>query len=77
MKRAAAYGVLREMKSELHNSVSGSSSGGAGSLQKASGPKIKQVLDYANKHPEEYDKLASVQRNADEVKGIVIENVDR
>jgi len=46
------------------------------SLDKTFGPVIKREMDYCMQHPEEISKTASIHRKVDEVKGIMVQNVE-
>lgn len=50
------------------------------SLSNASGarrPRLKYWMEYCEQHPEEISKIASVQKKVDEVKNIMVENIER
>jgi len=47
-----------------------------GSLDKIFGPTLKSHMEYCQEHPEEISKIASVQRKVDEVKNIMVENIE-
>uniref|UniRef100_A0A1D2A6W9 Vesicle-associated membrane protein 726 n=1 Tax=Auxenochlorella protothecoides TaxID=3075 RepID=A0A1D2A6W9_AUXPR len=49
----------------------------AHSLDKSFGPRLKYWMDYCEQHPEELSKVASVQKKVDEVKNIMVENIER
>lgn len=49
----------------------------AHSLDKTFGPKLKEQMDYCMSHPEEVSKVASVQKQVDEVKNIMVENIEK
>eukprot|EP00775_Hariotina_reticulata_P008912 gene8912-9089_t len=50
---------------------------GVDGLNSSFGPTLKRQMDYCMDHPEEISKMASVQRKVDEVKGIMMQNVEQ
>ncbi|PNW84222.1 hypothetical protein CHLRE_04g225850v5 [Chlamydomonas reinhardtii] len=51
--------------------------GKEGGLQSSFGKQLKSTMEHATQYPEEYSKVASVQKKVDEVKGIMTENIDK
>ncbi|XP_010241141.1 PREDICTED: putative vesicle-associated membrane protein 726 [Nelumbo nucifera] len=49
----------------------------AKSLNKEFGPKLKQHMQYCVDHPEEISKLAKVKAQVTEVKGVMMENIEK
>ncbi|AES87187.1 putative Longin-like domain-containing protein [Medicago truncatula] len=49
----------------------------AKSLNKEFGPKLKEQMQYCVEHPEEVSKLAKVKAQVSEVKGVMMENIDK
>ncbi|WMV36153.1 hypothetical protein MTR67_029538 [Solanum verrucosum] len=49
----------------------------ANSLNKEFGPKIKDQMQYCVDHPEEINKLAKVKAQVSEVKGVMMENIEK
>ncbi|CAK0779938.1 hypothetical protein CVIRNUC_004894 [Coccomyxa viridis] len=49
----------------------------AHSLDKTFGPRLKYWMDYCQEHPEEISKIASVQKKVDEVKNIMVDNIEK
>jgi vesicle-associated membrane protein 7 len=47
------------------------------SLNSSFGPTIKRQMEYCRDHPEEISKMVSVQRKVDEVKGIMMQIVEK
>lgn len=47
------------------------------SLDKQFGPRLKHHMEYVMAHPEEISKVAAVQRKVDEVKNIMVENIEK
>nr|GEV01389.1 vesicle-associated membrane protein 722 [Tanacetum cinerariifolium] len=49
----------------------------ASSLSKEFGPKLKEQMQYCVEHPEEISKLAKVKAQVSEVKGVMMENIEK
>ncbi|KAE8700750.1 VAMP722 protein [Hibiscus syriacus] len=49
----------------------------ANSLNKEFGPKLKEHMQYCVEHPEEISKLAKVKAQVSEVKGVMMENIEK
>ncbi|KAK9867853.1 hypothetical protein WJX84_009201 [Apatococcus fuscideae] len=49
----------------------------AHSLDKTFGPRLKYHMDYCTEHPEELTKVAAVQKKVDEVKNIMVDNIEK
>ncbi|MFS7928502.1 putative Longin domain, v-SNARE, coiled-coil domain-containing protein [Helianthus anomalus] len=49
----------------------------ANSLNKEFGPKLKEQLQYCVDHPEEISKLSKVKAQVSEVKGVMMENIEK
>ncbi|GMI73503.1 vesicle-associated membrane protein 726 [Hibiscus trionum] len=49
----------------------------ANSLSKEFGPKLKEQMQYCIDHPEEISKIAKVKAQVSEVKGVMIENIEK
>ncbi|KAF3674586.1 Vesicle-associated membrane protein [Capsicum annuum] len=47
------------------------------SLNKEYGPKLKEHMQYCAEHPEEISKLAKVKAQVSEVKGVMMENIEK
>ncbi|KAM0037017.1 hypothetical protein Hdeb2414_s0014g00433241 [Helianthus debilis subsp. tardiflorus] len=50
---------------------------GANSLNKEFGPKLKEQMQYCVDHPEEISKLSKVKARVSEVKGVMMENIEK
>jgi len=48
-----------------------------GSLDKKFGPKLQQYMQYCEANPSEFNKIAQVQQKVQEVKDVVITNIDK
>ncbi|KAK6284173.1 Synaptobrevin-like - like 7 [Theobroma cacao] len=49
----------------------------ANGLNKEFGPKLKEHMQYCVEHPEEISKLAKVKAQVSEVKGVMMENIEK
>ncbi|CAM8978856.1 unnamed protein product [Rhodiola kirilowii] len=49
----------------------------ANSLSKEYGPKLKELMQYCVDHPEEFTKLSKVKAQVSEVKGVMMENIEK
>ncbi|KAD6120007.1 hypothetical protein E3N88_11278 [Mikania micrantha] len=49
----------------------------ANSLNKEFGPKLKEQMQYCVDHPEEVSKLSKVKAQVSEVKGVMMENIEK
>ncbi|XP_039048015.1 vesicle-associated membrane protein 721-like isoform X1 [Hibiscus syriacus] len=49
----------------------------ANSLSKEFGPKLKEHMQYCIDHPEEISKIAKVKAQVSEVKGVMMENIEK
>lgn len=49
----------------------------ANSLNREFGPKLKEQMQYCVDHPEEISKLAKVKAQVSEVKGVMMENIEK
>lgn len=52
-------------------------SASAHALDRSFGARLKYWMEYCETHPDEVSKAAEVQKKVDEVKGIMIENIER
>ncbi|KAG2452165.1 hypothetical protein HYH02_003197 [Chlamydomonas schloesseri] len=48
----------------------------AGSLNATFGKQLKAMMENATQHPEEYSKVASVQKKVDEAKAVMVDNIE-
>lgn len=46
-------------------------------LMSLSRPKLKEQMKYCDQHPEEIDKLAKVKAQVSEVKGVMMQNIEK
>eukprot|EP00890_Picochlorum_soloecismus_P001994 jgi/Picsp_1/2796/NSC_01022-R1_r-snare vamp72-family len=52
-------------------------SASAHSLDKSFGARLRYWMEYCETHPDDISKAAAVQKKVDEVKGIMVENIER
>ncbi|KAI3826645.1 hypothetical protein L1987_00695 [Smallanthus sonchifolius] len=72
-------GFLERVKDDFNKKYSGgkASTAAAKSLSKSFGPKMKEQMKYCVTHPEEIDKIAKVKAQVSEVKGVMMENIEK
>ncbi|GFR41756.1 hypothetical protein Agub_g2512 [Astrephomene gubernaculifera] len=76
--RAIPSAFLDKMASEFGMKYADKAQGAKeGSLNSSFGKQLKQMMEHATQYPEEYSKVASVQKKVDEVKGIMTENIEK
>lgn len=76
--RQTAYGALDRIKDEFLQRYSEKARNAqSGSLDKAFGNRLKYHMDYCVSHPDEMNKVAQVQAKVNEVKGIMVENIEK
>ncbi|GAB2277210.1 hypothetical protein Dimus_011917 [Dionaea muscipula] len=70
---------LERVKDDFNNKYGGGKAATAlaQSLNKDFGPKLKEHMQYCVDHPEEMNKLAKVQSQISEVKGVMRENIEK
>lgn len=49
----------------------------AHSLDRSFGPKLKAAMEYCMEHPEEVSKIASVQQKVNQVKDVMVQNINQ
>ncbi|KAL4555395.1 hypothetical protein LXL04_038013 [Taraxacum kok-saghyz] len=77
--RTLPMGFLERVKDEFNKKYGGgnASTAAAKSLSKSFGPKMKDEMSYCVAHPEEIDKIAKVKAQVDEVKGVMMDNIEK
>ncbi|GIL86019.1 hypothetical protein Vretifemale_14295 [Volvox reticuliferus] len=76
--RAIPSAFLDKMASEFSMKYADKAQGAKeGALNSSFGKQLKQMMEHATQYPEEYSKVASVQKKVDEVKGIMTENIEK
>ncbi|KAM3271249.1 hypothetical protein ACQJBY_041802 [Aegilops geniculata] len=77
--REVPLAFLERIKEEFNKRYAGgkAATATANSLSKDFGPRLKEQMQYCMDHPEEVSRLSKVQAQVSEVKGIMIENIDK
>eukprot|EP00884_Botryococcus_braunii_P011174 jgi/Botrbrau1/20057/Bobra.200_1s0062.2 len=76
--RQVPFAFLENVKNEFNQKFAEKSrTAQAGSLEKAFGPRLKYHMDYCASHPEELSKVAGLQKKVEEVKGIMVDNIEQ
>jgi len=76
--KALPFGFLEKVKEEFLTKHAGvAMDAPPGSLDRKFGPKLQQFMHYCETNPSEFNKIAQVQQRVQEVKDIVIDNIDK
>ncbi|KAG4997134.1 hypothetical protein AAZX31_10G116900 [Glycine max] len=77
--RQLPIAFLERTKDEFTQKYGGgkAATASANSLNREFGPKLKQQMQYCVDHPEEINKLAKVKAQVSEVKGVMMENIEK
>ncbi|KAG4909689.1 hypothetical protein JHK87_055805 [Glycine soja] len=77
--RQLPIAFLERVKDEFSKKYGGgkAATASANSLNREFGPKLKQQMQYCVDHPEEINKLAKVKAQVSEVKGVMMENIEK
>uniref|UniRef100_A0A061S5R3 Vesicle-associated membrane protein 7 n=1 Tax=Tetraselmis sp. GSL018 TaxID=582737 RepID=A0A061S5R3_9CHLO len=76
--KALPFGFLEKVKEDFLTKHAGVALEAAeGSLDRKFGPKLQQWMQYCDANPSEFNKVAQVQQRIQEVKDIVITNIDK
>ncbi|KAJ8899266.1 hypothetical protein K2173_017301 [Erythroxylum novogranatense] len=77
--RQVPIAFLERVKEEFTKKYSGgkAATAVANSLNKEFGSKLKEQMQYCVDHPEEISKLAKVKAQVSEVKGVMMENIEK
>ncbi|VAI11930.1 unnamed protein product [Triticum turgidum subsp. durum] len=77
--REVPLAFLERIKEEFNKRYAGgkAATATANSLTKDFGPRLKEQMQYCMDHPEEVSRLSKVQAQVSEVKGIMMENIDK
>nr|CAB3496979.1 unnamed protein product [Digitaria exilis] len=72
-------GFIERVKEDFSKKYSGgkAKSAAANGLKREYGPKLKEHMRYCDQHPEEIDKLAKVKAQVTEVKGVMMQNIEK
>ncbi|GAA0170337.1 hypothetical protein Leryth_026575 [Lithospermum erythrorhizon] len=77
--RQIPIGFLERIKEDFSKKYGGgkATSTGANGLKREFGPKLKEHMKYCVDNPEEINKLAKVKAQVNEVKGVMMENIEK
>lgn len=77
--RQVPFAFLERVKEDFKRRYGGgkADTAGARSLDREFGPKLKDHMQYCVDNPEEMNKLAKVKAQVSEVKGIMMENIEK
>ncbi|KAL6548534.1 hypothetical protein OROGR_008955 [Orobanche gracilis] len=77
--RQIPIAFLERVRDDFNKRYGGGKAATAGpnSLKKEFGPKLKEQMNYCTTHPEEISKLAKVKAQVSEVKGVMMENIEK
>ncbi|EIE23900.1 R-SNARE protein, VAMP72-family [Coccomyxa subellipsoidea C-169] len=76
--RQVPFAFLENVKNEFNQKYAEKSrTAQAGSLDRAFGPRLKYHMDYCMEHPEELSKVAGLQKKVDEVKNVMVDNIEQ
>ncbi|KAJ8650708.1 hypothetical protein MRB53_003731 [Persea americana] len=77
--RQVPIAFLERVKDDFNKRYGGgkASTAVANGLKKEFGPKLKAHMQYCADHPEEISKLAKVKAQVSEVKGVMMENIEK
>lgn len=77
--RQIPIAFLERIKEEFTKKYGGGKAATASTrgLNKEFGPKLKEQMQYCVDHPEEISKLAKVKAQVSEVKGVMMENIEK
>ncbi|KAM7462046.1 hypothetical protein LguiA_030167 [Lonicera macranthoides] len=77
--RQTPIAYLERIKEEFNKRYGGgkAATAGANKLTKEFGPKLKAQMQYCVDHPEEISKIAKVKAQVSEVKGVMMENIEK
>ncbi|XVF32232.1 hypothetical protein REPUB_Repub17cG0063500 [Reevesia pubescens] len=79
MAASVPIGFLERIKEDFTKRYGGgkAATAPANSLTKEFGPKLKEHMQYCIDHPEEISKIAKVKAQVSEVKGVMMENIEK
>ena len=77
--RQLPIAFLERVKDDFMKKYGGgkASTAGPNSLKKEFGPKLKEQMQYCVDHPEEIDQIAKVKAQVSEVKGVMMQNIEK
>lgn len=76
--RQIPYAFLERVRQEFQEKYADRAQAAtAHSLDKSVGPRLKFHMEFCTEHPEELTKVAAVQKKVDEVKNIMVDNIEK
>ncbi|OMP08234.1 Synaptobrevin [Corchorus olitorius] len=77
--RQVPIAFLERVKEDFNKKYGGgkAATASANSLSREFGPKLKEHMQYCIDHPEEISKIAKVKAQVSEVKGVMMENIEK
>ncbi|KAL1536179.1 putative vesicle-associated membrane protein 726 [Salvia divinorum] len=77
--RQLPIAFLERVKDDFTKKYGGgkASTAGPNSLKKEFGPKLKEQMQYCVDHPEEINQIAKVKAQVSEVKGVMMQNIEK
>jgi vesicle-associated membrane protein 72 len=76
--RQIPFAFLERVRDEFEEKFSEKGqTAAAHSLDRSFGPRLKSHMDYCMSHPEEISKIASVQKKVNDVKDVMMENIEK
>ncbi|CAK0754213.1 hypothetical protein CVIRNUC_002280 [Coccomyxa viridis] len=76
--RQVPFAFLESIKNEFRDKYGEKArTAQAGSLDRAFGPRLKHHMDYCMEHPEELSRVAGLQKKVDEVKNVMVDNIEQ
>ncbi|KAG6393055.1 hypothetical protein SASPL_147285 [Salvia splendens] len=77
--RQLPIAFLERIKDDFTKKYGGgkASTAGPNSLKREFGPKLKEQMQYCVDHPEEINQIAKVKAQVSEVKGVMLQNIEK
>ncbi|GFR41750.1 hypothetical protein Agub_g2505 [Astrephomene gubernaculifera] len=76
--RQIPFAFLERIRDEFEERYADKSrTSAAHSLDRSFGPRLKNHMEYCMAHPEEISKIAAVQKKVNEVKDVMVENIEK
>jgi len=76
--RSLPYAYLERIRQEFMTKYQEKAENAmAHSMDKIFGPRLKANMEYVLCHPEEFNKVALVQRKVDDVRSVMVDNIDK
>uniref|UniRef100_A0A7S0RCA4 V-SNARE coiled-coil homology domain-containing protein n=1 Tax=Pyramimonas obovata TaxID=1411642 RepID=A0A7S0RCA4_9CHLO len=78
--RQIPFAFLQRLKDDFiskHGQAATEASAITSSLDRSYGPRLKELMDQVSKNPEEFSKIAQVKQQVEEVKNIMMDNIEK